>query len=156
SRRFSRIPCAAMRRAVTGCPAWSARTTRRRRRTVLTALAAAVSLGLATAAVADPLPSWRAGAAKRAIVDFVGGVTTFGTPTFVPVAQRIAVFDNDGTLWAEQPLYFQMAFAVDRVKALAPEHPEWRETEPFASILAGDVKRALAGGDQAVVALLTA
>jgi phosphoglycolate phosphatase-like HAD superfamily hydrolase len=146
-----------MRRAVTGSRARSTRTTGRHRRILLAGLAAAVaSLGLAATAAADPLPSWRAGAAKLAIVDFVTRVTTSGTPTFVPVAERIAVFDNDGTLWAEQPMYFQLAFALDRVKALAPQHPEWNEQEPFKSILAGDAKRALAGGDQAVVALLTA
>ena len=75
---------------------------------------------------ADPLPSWNAGANKQAIVDFVSRVTKEGDPAFVSPAERIAVFDNDGTLWAEQPLYFQVLFALDRVKALAPGHPEWR------------------------------
>jgi hypothetical protein len=88
-----------------------------------------VSLGLASAQVAsaadDPLPSWQDGGAKRAIMDFVARVTREGGPDFVPSAERIATFDNDGTLWAEQPMYFQFAFAIDRVKALAPRHPEW-------------------------------
>ena len=74
----------------------------------------------------DPLPSWTDGAAKRAIVDFVQRVVTLGGKDFVPVTERIATFDNDGTLWAEQPMYFQFAFALDRVKALAPQHPEWQ------------------------------
>jgi hypothetical protein len=78
----------------------------------------------------------------------VDRVTTPGSSEFVPESERIATFDNDGTLWAEQPMYFQALFALDRVKALAPEHPEWRETEPFASLLRGDVKNALADGEK--------
>ena len=70
----------------------------------------------------------------------------------MPPAERIAIFDNDGTLWAEQPMYFQFCFALDRVKALAPQHPEWKDKEPFASLLKGDVKGALAGGEPAIVA----
>ena len=93
---------------------------------------------------ADALPSWSDGVAKQAIVDFVMNVTKEGGPDFVPTAKRIATFDNDGTLWAEQPLYFQFMFALDRVKTLAPQHPEWKEKEPFASLLKGDVKGALA------------
>ena len=103
----------------------------------------------------DPLPSWNHGAAKKAIVDFVAKVTKEGTPDFVPPAERIATFDNDGTLWAEQPLYFQFLFAIDRVKALAPQHPEWKDKEPFASLLKGDVKAALAGGEHAIVEIVT-
>ncbi len=99
------------------------------------------------ALAADPLPSWNDGAAKKAIVDFVAKVTKPGSPDFVPAAERIATFDNDGTLWAEQPMYFQLLFALDRVKALAPQHPEWKDKEPFASLLKGDVKGALAGGE---------
>jgi hypothetical protein len=110
----------------------------------------------ATAAAVDPLPSWNDGAAKKAIVAFVEKVTTPGAPGFVPVAERIATFDNDGTLWAEQPMYFQGLFALDRVKALAPQHPEWMTKEPFASLLKGDLKGALAGGEKAVVELLMA
>ena len=105
---------------------------------------------------AEPLPSWNEGGAKKAVVDFVAKVTTHGSPDFVPVAERIAVFDNDGTLWAEQPLPFQAFFMLDRVKALAPQHPEWQTQEPFASLLKGDMKAALAGGEHAVVALMMA
>lgn len=103
----------------------------------------------------DPLPSWNTGAAKQAILDFVTRVTTGGSADFVAPAERIAVFDNDGTLWAEQPLYFQLLFAIDRVKALAPQHPEWKDKEPFASLLEGDVKNALAGGEHAIIELVT-
>jgi phosphoglycolate phosphatase-like HAD superfamily hydrolase len=106
--------------------------------------------GLATAQTADLLPSWNDGKAKQSIVDFVGKVTKEGTPDFVPPAERIATFDNDGTLWAEQPMYFQAFFIFDRIKALAPQHPEWKDKEPFASVLNGDVKVALAGGEHAL------
>ena len=82
-------------------------------------------------------------------MDFVAKVTKEGSPDFVPPAERIATFDNDGTLWAEQPLYFQLLFALDRVKALAPQHPEWKDKEPYASLLKGDLKGALAGGEHA-------
>lgn len=105
---------------------------------------------------ADPLPSWNDGTAKKSIVGFVRKVTKEGSPEFVPVAERIAVFDNDGTLWAEQPVYFQFLFAIDRVKALAPRHPEWKETEPFKSLLAGDLKGALAGGEHALMQIVAA
>lgn len=114
-------------------------------------------LMMATAAYAsDPLPAWNDGGTKRAIVDFVERVTKEGSPEFVPPAERIATFDNDGTLWAEQPMYFQLFFAVDRVKALAPKHPEWKEREPFASLLKGDVKSALAGGERAILDIVAA
>jgi len=104
----------------------------------------------------DPLPSWNDGKAKQSIIDFVGRVTTSASPDFVPPAERIATFDNDGCLWAEQPMYFQLLFALDRVKALAPQHPEWKEREPFASLLKGDVKAALAGGEHAMLEIVTA
>lgn len=104
----------------------------------------------------DPLPSWNETAAKKAIVAFVEKVTTEGAPTFVPVPERIAVFDNDGTLWAEQPLYFQAIFIFDRIKALAPEHPEWQTKEPFASILKGDHKGIAAAGEKGMAAALAA
>ena len=104
----------------------------------------------------DPLPSWNEGVAKQSIVAFVAKVTTTGSPNFVPVAERIATFDNDGTLWAEQPLYSQFLFVIDRVKVLAPQHPEWRTTEPFASLLRGDLKGALAGGNKALLELIAA
>ena len=106
------------------------------------------------AAAADPLPSWSDGASKQAIVAFVEKVTREGTPGFVPPAERIATFDNDGTLWAERPMYFQLLFALHRVKALAPQHPEWKTKEPFASVLKGDLKGALAGGDRALLELV--
>jgi phosphoserine phosphatase len=104
----------------------------------------------------DPLPSWNDGSAKRAVLDFVARVTKEGGPEFVPPAERIATFDNDGTLWAEQPIYFQLAFAMDRVKALAPSHPEWKDVEPFRSLLAGDPKAALEDGQKAVLDLVMA
>ena len=94
---------------------------------------------------ADPLPSWNDGVAKQSIIDFVAKVTKEGSPEFVPLPERIAVYDNDGTLWSEQPVPVQFYFVADRVKALAPQHPEWRGKEPFASLLRGDVKAALEG-----------
>ena len=121
-------------------------------------LAAGVILMLTAPAIAQeaPLPSWNDGGARQAIVDFVESVTTEGGPDFVAEPDRIAVFDNDGTLWAEQPAYFQLLFALDRVKALAPEHPEWKDQEPFASLLKGDVKAALAGGEHSVGEIVAA
>ncbi|MFT4038748.1 MAG: hypothetical protein QM692_11255, partial [Thermomicrobiales bacterium] len=94
--------------------------------------------GALRAAQADPLPSWNAGAAKQAILDTVAAATTEGSDTFVPPAERIATFDQDGTLWVEHPIYTQAVFAIERVKALAPSHPEWATTPPFAAILADD------------------
>ena len=119
---------------------------------------AALVMVLAAAAVraADPLPSWNEGASRTAIMDFVARVTTPGSPDFVAEPERIAVFDNDGTLWSEQPMYFQLLFALDRVKALAPQHPEWKTQEPFASLLKGDVKSALAGGEHAALEIVMA
>ena len=108
------------------------------------------------AIAADPLPSWNEGGAKRSIFDFVQRVTAPGGKDFVPEPERVAAFDNDGTLWAEQPFYFQLVFALDRVKALAPKHPEWKEKEPFKSVLAGDLKSVLAGGEHALVELIMA
>ena len=101
------------------------------------------ALHLGLTASAAPLPSWNDGTAKSAITAFVARVTAPGGVDFVPPERRIAAFDNDGTLWSEQPYYFQVAFALDRVKALAPQHPEWKTQEPFRSVLAGD-KAALA------------
>ncbi len=108
------------------------------------------------AGAADPLPSWTDGAARQRIVDFVTKVTDPASASFVPPAERIAVFDNDGTLWSEQPAYFQLLFALDRVKALAPQHPEWKTEEPFASLLKGDVQAALAGGEHALMQIIMA
>ena len=104
----------------------------------------------------EPLPSWNDSAPRKAIVAFVERVTKPGSPDFVPPAERIATFDNDGTLWAEQPLYFQLLFAIDRIKALAPQHPEWKDKEPYASLLKGDVKAALAGGERAILNIVMA
>jgi hypothetical protein len=101
----------------------------------------------------DPLPSWNDGKAKQAIIAFVEKVTKPGSPDFVPVPERIATFDNDGTLWCEQPLPVQLYFALDRVKTLAPQHSEWNTKEPFASLLKGDLKAALSGGDKAILEL---
>ena len=114
------------------------------------------SVFAAAAQAADVLPSWNDGKTKQSIVSFIEKVTKQGSPDFVPPAERIATFDNDGTLWAEQPIYFQLAFALDRVKALAPQHPEWKDKEPFASLLKGDVKGALAGGERAMIEIVMA
>jgi hypothetical protein len=110
----------------------------------------------AAARAADPLPSWNDTGPKQAILAFVEKVTKPGSPDFVPVPERIATFDNDGTLWCEQPLPVQLYFVLDRVKALAPQHPEWKTQEPFASLLKGDPKAALAGGDRALLELMMA
>src|SRR3954467_12811505 len=117
---------------------------------LLVVLAASASIAQAQ----DALPSWNEGPTKKAIVDFVAKVTKEGSPDFVPPEERIATFDNDGTLWCEQPMYFQMLFALDRVKALAPQHPEWKTQEPFASLLKGDVKGALAGGERTMLEII--
>ncbi|MGA9379915.1 MAG: HAD family hydrolase [Phormidium sp.] len=104
----------------------------------------------------DPLPSWNDSVAKRAILDFVARVTTPNSVTFVPKSDRIAVFDNDGTLWVEQPLYVQAFFVFDRIQQLAPQHPEWRTQEPFASVLKGDLKAALSAGEPALIEMVMA
>jgi len=104
----------------------------------------------------DPLPSWNDTASKKAIVAFVEKVSKEGSPDFVPAPERIATFDNDGTLWAEQPIYFQFAFVIDRIKALAPKHPEWKTKEPFASLLKGDMKGVAASGEKGVMTMLAA
>jgi len=105
---------------------------------------------------ADPLPSWNDGAAKKSIITFVEKVTTPGSPDFVPVPERIAVFDNDGTLWNEEPLPVQLFFVIDRVKALAPQHPEWKTQEPYASMLKGDTKGVMASGERGLMELIMA
>ncbi len=104
----------------------------------------------------DPLPSWNNGASKQAIRAFVRKVVRSGSADYVPPARRIATFDNDGTLWGEQPFYFQFLFAVDRVKAMAAQRPEWKDKEPFASVLRGDLKAALAGGEHAIFEMVMA
>jgi phosphoglycolate phosphatase-like HAD superfamily hydrolase len=110
----------------------------------------------AAAVTADPLPSWNDGAAKKSIVDFVGRVTRQGGADFVPPPERIATFDNDGTLWSEKPVPFQAIFAFDRVKALAPRHPEWKTKAPFASVLKGDLAGVAASGEKGVLAIIGA
>jgi phosphoserine phosphatase len=105
---------------------------------------------------ATTLASWNDGSAKKSITAFVTRVTTAGGPDFVAPSARIAVFDNDGTLWAEQPIYVQLVFAFDRVKALAPQHPEWQSREPFKSAIAGDLKGVLAGGEHALMEIIAA
>jgi phosphoglycolate phosphatase-like HAD superfamily hydrolase len=102
----------------------------------------------------EPLPSWNDGAARKSIIDFVTRVTREGGTDFVPVPERIAVFDNDGTLWAEKPVPFQLLFAFDRVKALAPQHPEWKTKEPFASLLRGDMAGVMASGEKGVLSII--
>src|SRR5688572_19114108 len=131
------------------------------RRVLLSAFAVVPTLIAPTAfslvqAQTDPLPSWNDGATKKSITDFVARVTTPGSPEFVPVAERIATFDNDGTLWCEHPMYFQALFAMDRVRALAPKHPEWKDKEPFKALLDGDMKAVAATGEKGLVAFIAA
>jgi phosphoglycolate phosphatase-like HAD superfamily hydrolase len=119
-------------------------------------LAFLAAISVAAAQPADPLPSWNNGATKKAITDFVARVTTQDGADFVPPEQRIATFDNDGTLWAEQPIYFQAAFALDRVKAMAPQHPEWKSRQPFKAFLAGDRKALAEQGEKGLLTLVAA
>ncbi len=118
------------------------------------AVAAALLFAASAQAQSDPLPSWNDTAPKAAIVAFVEKVTKEGSPEFVPEPERIAVFDNDGTLWVEHPMYTQLAFALDRVKALAPEHPEWKDTQPFKAVLEGDMKTLAASGEKGLLELI--
>ncbi len=131
------------------------------RRTVLKALltsvAGAIVLSKSGAlAQGDPLPSWKDGKAKQSILDFVATVTREGSPGFVPVSQRVATFDNDGTLWCEQPMYVQVAFALDQVKTRASEHPEWKKKQPFKAVLDGDMKALAATGERGLVEIIMA
>jgi phosphoglycolate phosphatase-like HAD superfamily hydrolase len=112
--------------------------------------------GRQPAATTDPLPSWNEGQAKNVILDFVGRVTDPAGPDFVPEPERIATFDNDGTLWAEKPVYFQLLFAIDRVKALAPEHPEWSTQQPFKAVLEDDKEALAAAGVHGLIELVMA
>lgn len=123
---------------------------------VLTAGLILIFTNVANAQSHDPLPSWNDGASRQAIIKFVESVSTEGGSQFVPVAERIAVFDNDGTLWSEQPMYFQLAFAIDQVKALASEHPEWKNKMPFKAVLEDDLKAMFAGGEEALLELIMA
>ena len=124
-------------------------------RSIIALLAFTVA-SVTIARAADPLPSWNNGSAKKSILTFVAKVTKESSPDFVPVPERIAVFDNDGTLWCEKPLPVQLFFVLDRVRALAPQHPEWQTKEPFASILKGDPKGLMAGGERGLVEVLMA
>jgi phosphoserine phosphatase len=113
-------------------------------------------LSVSTAHAADPLPSWRNGPAKQLIISFIHQTTQPGSPAFVPIEDRIAVFDNDGTLWSEQPNYVQLTFAIDRVKELAPKHPDWRITQPFQAALEGDLQTLRQQGEHGLLKLITA
>jgi hypothetical protein len=131
------------------------------RRALVSALAALpvlsgtlVSQSVLAQTAADLLPSWNDGAAKQSIINFVTAVTREGSPDFVPVPQRIATFDNDGTLWCEHPMYVQLAFALDRVKALAPLHPEWKDKQPFKAVLEGDMKTLAESGERGLAELV--
>ena len=115
-------------------------------------LVGALAFTATLARAADPLPSWNDGPAKQSIITFVEKVPKPGSPDFVPGPERIATFDHDGSLWCEQPIPVQLYFALDRVKALAPSHPEWKAKETFASLLKGDLIAALAGGEPLVKA----
>jgi hypothetical protein len=138
------------------CKPAFAKATAARQTLLAAALVWVLAFTATIARAADPLPSWNDGEAKQSIIEFVTKVTTPGSPDFVPVPERIATFDNDGTLWCEQPGSVQLYFARDRVKALAPQHPEWKTKEPFASLLKGDLQTALAGGDHALIELIMA
>jgi phosphoglycolate phosphatase-like HAD superfamily hydrolase len=109
-----------------------------------------------TVASGDPLPSWNEGETKQAILDFLSAVTDPASPDFVPEAERIATFDNDGCLWAEKPVYIQLLFAIDRVKALAPDHPEWSTRQPFQAVLEDDMEALLASGEHGLIELVMA
>lgn len=119
-------------------------------------VAAPLVAAAAVASAADPLPSWTDGASKKSIVEFVARVTRENSTDYVAPRERIAVFDNDGTLWAEQPYYFQLAFALERVRTLASVHPEWRTTAPFKAVLAGDTEALIASGQQGLVQIVAA
>src|SRR5262245_45117553 len=126
----------------------------RRYRRLLSLLVVLVFAAPGFGAGPDPLPSWNATAPKRAIVAFVERVTKEGSKDFVPVAERIATFDNDGTLWVEQPIYTQLAFAIDQVKLMAPLHADWKQKEPFASLIDNRTQDALAGGEHAIAEIV--
>src|SRR5438552_7771200 len=127
---------------------------RGRQNLIAVALVSALAFTATIAQAQDPLPSWNDGKTKQSITEFVGKVTKEGSSDFVPPNERIATFDNDGTLWCEQPIYFQVMFALERVKVLAPQHPEWKTKEPFASLLKGDLKGALVGGEKALMEIV--
>jgi phosphoglycolate phosphatase-like HAD superfamily hydrolase len=117
---------------------------------------ASICSDLVSVHASDALASWNDGKTKQSILAFVEKVTTPASPDFVPPAERIATFDNDGTLWTEHPMYTQLAFALDRIKALAPKHPEWKTTQPFKAVLDNDLKALAAGGEKRMVELVMA
>jgi phosphoglycolate phosphatase-like HAD superfamily hydrolase len=127
-----------------------------RRRTLLMGAALVSLLGssLSSFGQSDPLPSWNDGKSKSALLDFVAKVTKEGGADYVAPAERIAAFDNDGTLWAEQPIYFQLAFAFDELKRIAPQHPDWSEKEPYRSVIANDLKGAMASGEKGLMEIM--
>jgi len=128
------------------------------KRNAITFFLTVILLGLCShaAIAADPLPSWHESAAKQAIITFVKAVTDESSADFVPVDGRIATFDNDGTLWSEKPIYFQLQFAIDKVKELAPQHPEWKEQQPFKAVLEDDIKDLIASGKHGLLKLIMA
>ena len=115
-----------------------------------------LSIWLMGTSVASPLPSWNDGPTKQAITSFVDKTTKQGSPDFIEPEKRIAVFDNDGTLWSEQPLYVQIAFMVDRIRDLAKDHPEWKNQQPFKAVLEGDVKALMSSGEKGLIELVGA
>jgi hypothetical protein len=123
---------------------------------VLTVLPESLLPAAAQTVASDPLPSWNDGASKQSIINFVTAVTREGSPDFVPAPQRIATFDNDGTLWSEHPMYVQLAFALDRVKAMAPMHPEWKDKQPFKAVLEGDMKALAESGERGLMEVMMA
>jgi phosphoserine phosphatase len=110
----------------------------------------------AVAGSQDPLPSWNEGSVKQSLLKFVAGISTEGSRSFVPLEQRIAVFDNDGTLWSEKPIYFQFMFSLDRIRQLAPQHPEWQTEQPFKAVLEGDMAAVKAAGKKGMIAIIMA
>jgi phosphoglycolate phosphatase-like HAD superfamily hydrolase len=125
-------------------------------RTCITFFSSLLAVTVAPVQAQDPLASWNDVASKEAIISFVEKVVEPNSSHFIPQTERIATFDNDGTLWSEQPLYFQLAFAIDRVRALAPQHPEWKEKQPFKAVLEGNIETALAGGEHTALELIMA
>lgn len=125
-------------------------------RVIMSRFLAVLILCVCGSSFADPLPSWNDGPVKQAIISFVDKTTRIGSPDFVSVESRIAVFDNDGTLWSEQPNYVQLVFAIDRVKEMAKTHPDWHTTQPFQAVLEGDVHALHKLGDAGIVKLVTA
>ena len=125
-------------------------------RNYITFFSSLLAVAVASVQAQDPLASWNDVASKEAIISFVEAVVDPNSSQFIPMTERIATFDNDGTLWSEQPLYFQLAFAIDRVRALSPQHPEWKEKQPFKAVLEGDIETALAEGEHAILELVMA